>query len=78
MRIFEQYNIVLLLYSFEENFILCLIEFIMLDEFFKLKSTFFVYLTIEFTFLSICKRYNKVCAYAEIYNLKDNNTVVTV
>lgn len=69
---------VLLLYSFEENFILCLIEFIMVDEFFKLKSTFFVYLTIEFTFLSICKRYNKVCTYTEIYNLKDNNTVVTV
>lgn len=60
MKIFEQYNTVLL-YGFEENLILCLIEFIMLNEVLIPKNTFFVYLTIEFTFFSVCKIHYKVC-----------------
>ena len=67
-------TLVLLLYGFEENLILCLIGFIMINEFFKPKSMFFV-LTIEFTFLSGFKIYCKVCKM-RICNLKGNYTAV--
>lgn len=69
--------LVLLLYGFEGNLILCLIEFIMINEVFKPKSMVFVFLTIEFTFLSGFKIYCKVCK-RRICNLKGNYTAVVV
>lgn len=49
----------------------------MINEFFKPKNMFFVFLTIEFTFLSGFKIYCKVCKM-RICDLKGNYTAVVV